>query len=153
MPVRRRKQRKKERERETERGEGRVGSYRLSAGVGKRAGFDGFKHGLPLSPALPEPHPIARERERERERARERRRGGRGGGRKRVVKTTRILGIPRRGKSAMRVIDPEKERHEELARARQTMDYLHFAPTMDRPSEMRRNLDLHRWTVSRRALL
>lgn len=36
-----------------------LGFYRLSTGAGKRAGFDGFKHGLPLSPTLPEPHPIA----------------------------------------------------------------------------------------------
>lgn len=41
-----------------ERGEG-LGFYRLSTGVGKRASFDGFKHGLPLSPTLLEPHPIA----------------------------------------------------------------------------------------------
>lgn len=36
-----------------------LGFYRLSTETGKRAGFDGFKHGLPLSPTLPEPHPIA----------------------------------------------------------------------------------------------
>jgi len=114
-----------ERERKKEWCGGRVGFYRLSAGVGKRAGFDGFKHGLPLLPCPN--HTPSRAIQREGER---------------VVKTTRMLAFHAGAK--MLVIDRRNRDTRSYSAPPNDGSHLHFAPTMDRLSEMRRNLDLHR---------